>query len=235
MTPSLLWKHVQNLLNATADGIPGNLTLNAAITALNISPVNIPSWKDVQRKLNISHDGIPGVQTGRALLLALRQQSVTPNATDWPKESEVEKYFGKPGEGLQLLDLPYPMKLSWDHKTIVRQLTCHSLVALPLKNIFCKILDHYGLSRISSLRLDLFGGCYNNRDKVGGATKSMHAYGIAVDLDPDHNQLKWDRKKAAFAGANYDAFWNIVESEKAVSLGRKKNYDWMHFQFAQPN
>ena len=66
----------------------------------------------------------------------------------------------------------------------------------------------------------------------GAKTWSMHAYGIAVDLDPERNQLKWGRDKAVFARPEYVPFWNIVESEGATSLGRARNYDWMHFQFA---
>jgi hypothetical protein len=27
--------------------------------------------------------------------------------------------------------------------------------------------------------------------------------------------------------------WKIIESEGAVSLGRRKDYDWMHWQFAR--
>ena len=38
--------------------------------------------------------------------------------------------------------------------------------------------------------------------------------------------------EAVFSGPEYDAFWSIVEKEGAFSLGRERNYDWMHFQFA---
>ena len=49
------------------------------------------------------------------------------------------------------------------------------------------------------------------------------------DIDPDNNQLKWGRDRASFAKPVYDKFWNIVENEGWNSLGRTKNYDYMHF------
>ena len=61
----------------------------------------------------------------------------------------------------------------------------------------------------------------------------MHSWGIAVDLNPAQNRLKWDDKKAVFAKPVYLPFWEIVESYGGVSLGREKNFDWMHFQFAK--
>jgi len=54
-----------------------------------------------------------------------------------------------------------------------------------------------------------------------------------VDLDPGRNQLKWGRDRAVFARPEYEPFWQIVESEGLVSLGRAKNFDWMHFQAAR--
>lgn len=237
MKTSPLWKQVQTLLSLTADGIPGKATLQGVCSHLGLGTVSHPEpgWKPVQERLKVTADGIPGDQTARAVLLNLISKMNDPGTIVWPGESEVPKYFGKPGEGLQMIDLPYPMRLAWDKRSIVKKTTCHSLVALPLKRIFTRTLEHYGSSRLSELGLDLFGGCFNNRSKVGGTSKSMHAYGIAIDLDPDRNQLKWDRRKAVFAKPEYDAFWNIVEAENAVSLGRCKNYDWMHFQFARPN
>jgi hypothetical protein len=66
----------------------------------------------------------------------------------------------------------------------------------------------------------------------GGTALSMHAWGIAVDLDPINNQLRWGKDRASFARPEYLPFWKIVEAHGATSLGRAKNYDWMHFQFA---
>lgn len=153
----------------------------------------------------------------------------------WPKQdyAAMVKYYGPVGENQTSLILPYPMYLAWDKNTIVKKLTCHEDVHDSLKNIFVKTLDHYGLERIKELRLDSFGGCLNVRKMRGGNSWSIHSWGAAVDLDPDRNQLKWGRDKAAFAKPEYDKFWQIViDDEKWVSLGRSRNYDWMHFQAA---
>ena len=67
----------------------------------------------------------------------------------------------------------------------------------------------------------------------GGSAWSIHSWGAAVDLDPDNNQLRWGKNKASFAKPAYENFWKIVENEGWVSLGRERNYDWMHFQAAK--
>jgi len=67
----------------------------------------------------------------------------------------------------------------------------------------------------------------------GSSTKwSIHSWGAAIDLDPNKNALKMTDKEATFAKPDYRDFWKIVESEGWVSLGRARNYDWMHFQAA---
>jgi len=66
----------------------------------------------------------------------------------------------------------------------------------------------------------------------GGSSWSMHSWGTAVDLDPDRNRLRWNSSKAFLARSEYKPFWEIVESEGWTSLGRERNFDWMHFQSA---
>ena len=109
---------------------------------------------------------------------------------------------------------------------------CHKMVAEPLTRIFQAALDHYGMEKIREMGLDLYGGCFNDRAIIGGKATSMHAWGIAVDMDPDRNGLNVHSPHAVFSRPDYAAFWEIVEAEGAVSLGRARDYDWMHFQFA---
>ncbi|WOH66888.1 hypothetical protein [Bradyrhizobium sp. BWA-3-5] len=151
----------------------------------------------------------------------------------WPTESDVEQFFGPPGSNQVLLQLPFPMRLAWDLDTVIRRASCNAKVRDSLDRIWTRVLQTYGLDEIRRLRLDLFGGCLNVRRKRGGSGWSMHAFGIAWDVDPDHNQLKMGRDEATLDGAEYNDFWNIVYDEGAIGLGRERNFDWMHFQFAR--
>ena len=155
---------------------------------------------------------------------------------NWPKQNyaSMVDYYGPVGENQTLLVLPYTLKLAWDSTSVVKRLTCNVKVAESLHSIFEQTLKVYGEKELRKLKLDVFGGCLNVRKMRGSATSwSIHSWGAAIDLDPDKNQLKWDNTKATFAKKEYEPFWKIVEGEGWVSLGRQKNYDWMHFQAAK--
>ena len=154
-------------------------------------------------------------------------------ATQWPTQANVLKHFGEVGSNQVMLTLPYEMRLAWDTKTTVARMSCHKLVMPTFRRVFERTLAHYGIAQIRKLRLDLFGGCLNVRKMRGGSNWSMHAWGIAIDLDPDHNALRTAAPAAKFSGHAYDPFWAIVEAEGLVSLGRARNFDWMHFQAAR--
>lgn len=161
---------------------------------------------------------------------------VHPTSARWPRQSDLESFYG-PAGGLQCtagsVRLPLPFPLAWDMDHKVTRIKCHEKIAGDLQTIFEEAVAHYGPTKFEALKLNVYGGCYNYRKMRGGTKLSTHAYGIAVDLDPEHNQLRWGRDKARFAKPEYDAFWKIVEAHGAVSLGRAANMDWMHFQFAR--
>jgi hypothetical protein len=184
-----------------------------------------------QLKNGLKPDGIVGPKTWK---FVTNVSSNTPLSQRWPKQgyTSMVNYYGPVGENQTSLELPYTMKLAWDKNATIKKMTCHQKCAKSFYNIFEKTLKHYGNAEIKKLRLDLFGGCLNVRRMRGGSSYSIHSWGAAIDLDPDNNQLKWGKDRATLAKSVYDPFWKIVEEEGATSLGKERNFDWMHFQFA---
>lgn len=159
------------------------------------------------------------------------------NPNDWPMQTqaELEKFYGKVGTNQVYIQLPYTHRLSWNKSQKVTRLKCHEKVHYSLHKVLTEVLKHYGESEIRRLGLDITGGCLNVRKMRGGTKWSTHSWGIALDYDPQNNQLKWGRDKATFAQQDYEAWWKIWESEGWVSLGRQRNFDWMHVQAAKIN
>ena len=150
-------------------------------------------------------------------------------------EQAIKKY-GFPSENpkyLTTLNLPYPMRLSWDKNVYVKQIQCHKLVVDKLELIFKEILEHYGIEKIKELHIDMYGGCFNFRKMRGGNDYSRHSWGIAIDLDPERNLLKETSKTARFARKEYKPMIDIFYNYGFVNLGREKNYDWMHFEIKE--
>lgn len=148
-------------------------------------------------------------------------------------EQLIAKY-GKPTESgipyLTTITLPYPMRLAWDLNTTVTKMRCHNLVAGKFIKVFTEILNTYGIDKIKELGIDLYGGCFNFRKMRGGNDWSRHSWGVAIDLDPERNQLKETSKTARFARPEYKPMIDIFYKHGFESLGVEKNYDWMHFQ-----
>lgn len=193
-------------------------------------------------------DGYWGPSTANAVeeYLYFKENNVAPiswrpeerdlsKPSPWPKAytPEFDKFYGPVGDqNLVRIALPYTMKLAWNTDQKVNSLRCHKLVAESAKAVFGEVLKQYGQQRISELRLDYFGGCYNKRPIRGGTKWSMHSWGIAFDFDPMRNQLKWGRDRANFAKPEYETWWQIWEDHGWTSLGRERNFDWMHVQAA---
>ena len=152
------------------------------------------------------------------------------------KTNEILNKYGKPNQNgtyLVSIKLPYSMRLAWDKNTKVNTMRCHKLVAQNFTNVFNDLLNHYGLAKIQELGIDLFGGCFNFRAMRGGSDYSRHSWGIAIDLDPERNQLKETSKTARFARPEYKPMIDIFYKHGFISLGVEKNYDWMHFEIKE--
>lgn len=145
--------------------------------------------------------------------------------------------YGVPNETgkgyLVAIKLPYPMRLAWDKNTKINKMYCHSMIADKFLLVFNDLLEHYTYEKIVELGIDLFAGCFAYRKMRGGSDWSRHSWGVAIDLDSERNQLKETSKTARFAREEYKPMIDIFYKHGFVSLGREKNYDWMHFEIKE--
>ena len=152
----------------------------------------------------------------------------------WPTQSGCRAFYGVPGANPARLELPFPMYLAWDTSTVIKAFTINAKCHSSANRVFKRILELYPTeSARKDCGINLFSGCFNNRPMRGGSQLSMHAFACAIDFDDTRNQLKWGRKQARLAKPDCTPFWEAWEAEGWVSLGRTRDFDWMHVQAAR--
>lgn len=189
------------------------------------------SIRRIQQHLGVPADGIIGPCTLRAISSALGIREIP----SWPSQAEVRRgtsVFGAPGREEELVSVLPAYPLYFEGRA-VRSIRVHRLIAPHVQQALRQVLEHYGAEEIHRLGLDQYGGSYSYRPTSGGNALSMHAWGIALDFAPASNGLKVKSPRASLSHPDCDAWWDIWESHGAVSLGRARNYDWMHVQFAR--
>lgn len=185
----------------------------------------------IQKKLGVKADGIVGPITVRALCQELH---VSP-APVWPTQAEVRQgrsVFGPAGCEGNLISLLPPYPLLYEGKA-VRSIRVHRLIARHVQEALQEVLAHYGEEQITRLGLNLYGGSYNYRACRSGHALSMHAWGIALDFSPAANAQQYKAPRATLSHPDCRVWWEIWEAHGAVSMGRSRDYDWMHLQFAR--
>lgn len=194
-------------------------------------------WQTIQRKVGVRPDGIPGPATATAIadqfgIDLVDQQLEAAVKEAWPRDTtaEMQAFYGDIGSGHTKLTPPYP--LIYDGRPC-KTITVHERIADSVLHALTVTLETYGIERIRELRLNRFDGCYNPRKKRGGTSWSTHAYAAALDFAAADNPMAADHKTALFARPEYEAWWRAWESVGAVSLGRARDFDWMHVQFAR--
>jgi hypothetical protein len=205
----LIMKVVGGLIVGPIDGIPGPATEKARKHWLR------GPWR------NHMNQALPGDERMPKVLQT------------WPKYSELTEFFGEPGTNLVTIAMPYPLRPAWELNTQVHKITCNKGVAESLVRVHQQILADYGYLGIEKLHLDIWGGCYAARPMRGSTKLSTHAWAIAWDTDPIRNALTWGRDRASLAGPEYEKFWDAWTDEGWTSLGKARNYDWMHTQACQ--
>ena len=201
-------------------------------------PKTLAAIRGFQRINGLKVDGIPGPITMGRLFPAplVMPLAVSPKVTtnrvknDWPRQRDVPDFYGAIGKNQVKVKMPYTQWLAWDLRKSVSSESYHMKVADSALRVHNRILAHYGLAEIARLHLDVTGGTLAVRKTRGGTSWSLHSWGIAKDQDPERNQWKWGRDRATLDDKAYDAYWGFWEDEGWVSLGRMKNFDWMHVQ-----
>lgn len=199
-------------------------------------------------------DGLFGPQTEHAFMTYNRQKynlpepvsfeelldapgSFTPTVTPstvWPRQRDLRSFYGAPCEvELVRLRLPYTMRIAWDLSQSVNSFFINKMCHDSAARAFQKISETYSPADIRKIGLDIFSGCYNCRKIRGGTGWSTHAWGISIDFDNTRNKLEWDHRWARLAKPDATPFWEIWEAEGWVSLGRARDFDWMHVQAAR--
>ena len=191
--------------------------------------------KTIQNAIGVTADGIIGPNTLSALEKALGIETAATPSTTWPTQAQVRSgtsIFGKPGNENDLISITPPYTLYYEGPP-VRTIRVHKLIAEPVQQALREVLQHYGAEEIHRLGLDVYSGSYNYRSTSTGSALSMHAWGIALDFDAEHNAYGMHSPAARFSGDEYVAWWQAWEAQGAVSLGRECDFDWMHLQFAR--
>ena len=149
---------------------------------------------------------------------------------NWPRQSGVPAFYGEVGQHQKMTTVPYTL---FYEKTPLSRISLHEKVSDSAVRVLTKALKIYGIERISSLGLNKYSGSLNVRKMRGGSAWSMHSWGIAIDFDAGNNDLNWDHTRARFAKPEYVQWWECWEEEGWVSLGRTRDFDWMHIQAAR--
>lgn len=162
-------------------------------------------------------------------------RSVAEAAT--PSASGVADMYGPVDtvpDKLVMIDLPYTMKLAWDPGVKINRFLIHNLVAKKAVKAMTAIREAYTLEERARHGFDLFGGCYNKRKMRGGSQWSTHAYGIAIDFDPERNGLHTPFSRSYMGRPECQKFVDIWQQHGFYNLGKWRDFDAMHFQACHP-
>lgn len=144
--------------------------------------MNKEQIRTLQNRIGVDPDGIWGPKSTKAAEDHLSDLMPKPNK--WPKsdQASLRAFYGRPGDETNLVGLPVPdgVTVKYEGKQVAT-VRCHRKVSESLGRILKE------LSKVCPGVLMKYAGCYNNRSVRGGSTPSLHAYGAAIDFDPDTN------------------------------------------------
>jgi len=135
------------------------------------------------------------------------------------KSTDCLKKYGDPSNERNMIMWDVPAELEIGH--IPKRIYCNKDMIEPLSHAFRNLIDRGVVGQLKT-----WDGCFNIRKKRGGATSSLHSWGIAVDVNAawngfgKHPTMSPEMVKC-FTDAGFD--WG----------GTWKKPDGMHFQLSK--
>jgi len=134
------------------------------------------------------------------------------------------KRFGNPSlaaneaKYMELFDVPASLEIG----VIPKKVYCNKLLIIPLSNAFKNLIDRKLVDELKT-----WDGCFNVRNKRGLSSWSLHAWGLAVDVNASWNQL---HRKPTLSAAFVKCF-----TDAGFDWGGNwpNRVDGMHFQLAK--
>ena len=181
----------------------------------------------IQSRIGTTPDGFWGPKSIAACQKHLR--ALMPKENPWPKadQGSLRKFYGETGENLTSLDLPYPLCLYGEPGDEVHHVTVHEKCADSLLRVLRDIMQRHNEDMSVVLSATSFFGIFNDRNKRGGTTKSVHAWAAAIDLDANRNAFKASWPVQASMPLE---IMECFAREGWLSAGAFWGYDAMHFQ-----
>jgi peptidoglycan hydrolase-like protein with peptidoglycan-binding domain len=219
------------------DGIVGELTVGAlkAFEKAHGLPVDGRADQRVVDALRL-----PSSRVSPAVSAAIGDRDagsakLYPVKNIWPTQAGVPAFYGAVGTRQTKVKVPWDIYLAWEPSARIQSgtITVHEKVAASVERVLHRVDEIYSTAEKRDLGLHLFGGSLNVRRMRGGSRYSMHSWGIAIDWDPTRNALNTHRPHARLSHDDAAPWWDAWEDEGWVSLGRARNYDWMHIQAAR--
>lgn len=185
---------------------------------------------ELQKRIGVQPDGFWGPKSIAAAQQHLR--NFMPATNPWPRsdQASLRRFYGPPGTESNLTTITFPFPLLFEDRP-VRSTRVHRKCAASLLSILTQLGDRYSAQPRIMEAVEDFGGVYNNRPMRGGTAPSLHAYGAAIDLDPDANGLFAHWPTVA------DMPFEIMEAfarEGWTAAGAFWSRDAMHFQATTP-
>lgn len=189
-----------------------------------------------QRRVGTVPDGYWGPQSTKATQRHL-QRIAGKARYRFPSQADIrtdKSVFGPHGvpDGYEppmtMIRLPFQLHLYGDSSKRVATIRLHEECADAFLSAFQRLAEVYpdGGSRKESGILDYYG-TYNPRSIRGGSVWSMHAYGVAIDLDANRNR---NRSHWPVASKMPIEVMECFAQEGILSAGAFWNRDAMHFQ-----